>query len=138
MEESTLGARMRQARGERSQTDIGAAVADATARPEAFTKGAVSQWEAGETEPSTSALIAFAKITGADLMWLMTGQNEAPISSSSEDLFEKLDALFASVDTKLAAIREVLAIHTTRFTALERKLDQVAAATAEILRKLTE
>ncbi len=56
MEESTLGARMRQARGERSQSDIGAAVAEATGRPEAFTKGAVSQWEAGETEPSTSVL----------------------------------------------------------------------------------
>ncbi len=138
MEEYTLGARMRQARGERSQTDIGAAVADATGRPEAFTKGAVGQWEAGETEPSTSVLVAFAKLTGADLIWLMTGQNEAPIDTSSDDLLEKLDARFAGVDTKLAALREALAIHTTRFTTLERKLDQVAASTAEILRKLTE
>ena len=42
---------------------------------------------------------------------------------------EDLDARFAGVDTKLTQIREVQAVHTTRFSALERKLD-------EILRKL--
>ena len=42
---------------------------------------------------------------------------------------EDLDARFAGVDTKLAQIREVQALHTTRFSTLERKLD-------EILRKL--
>jgi hypothetical protein len=51
---------------------------------------------------------------------------------------EDLDARFAGVDTKLAAIREVQALHTTRFTTLEQKLNQVASAVAEILRKLTE
>jgi hypothetical protein len=51
---------------------------------------------------------------------------------------EDLDARFAGVDTKLAQIREVQALHTTRFSTLERKLDQVAAAIAEILRRLTE
>ena len=51
---------------------------------------------------------------------------------------EDLDARFAGVDTNLAAIREVQALHTTRFTALEQKLNQLAAATAEILRRLTE
>ena len=51
---------------------------------------------------------------------------------------EDLDARFAGVDTKLAAIREVQALHTTRFTTLEQKLNQLAAATAEILRRLTE
>jgi len=50
---------------------------------------------------------------------------------------EDLDARFAGVDTKLAAIREVQALHTTRFTTLEQKLNQLAAATAEILRRLT-
>jgi hypothetical protein len=44
---------------------------------------------------------------------------------------EDLDARFAGVDTKLAQIREVQALHTTRFSTLERKLD-------EILRKLTK
>ena len=51
---------------------------------------------------------------------------------------EDLDARFAGVDTKLAQIREVQALHTTRFSTLEQKLNQVAAATAEILRKLTD
>jgi hypothetical protein len=49
---------------------------------------------------------------------------------------EDLDARFAGVDTKLAAIREVQALHTTRFTTLEQKLNQVASAVAEILRNL--
>jgi hypothetical protein len=35
---------------------------------------------------------------------------------------EDLDARFAGVDTKLAAIREVLALHTTRFTTVEHKI----------------
>ena len=48
------------------------------------------------------------------------------------------DARFAGVDTKLAAIREVQALHTTRFTTIEQKLNQIAAAVAEILRRLTE
>lgn len=51
---------------------------------------------------------------------------------------EDLDARFAGVDTKLAAIREVQALHTTRFTTIEQKLNQLAAAVAEILRRLTE
>jgi len=51
---------------------------------------------------------------------------------------EDLDARFAGVDTKLAQIREVQALHTTRFSTLEQKLNQIAAATAEILRKLTD
>jgi hypothetical protein len=51
---------------------------------------------------------------------------------------EDLDARFAGVDTKLAQIREVQALHTTRFSTLEQKINQVAAATAEILRRLTE
>ncbi|MCZ7594422.1 MAG: hypothetical protein M5U16_05480 [Hyphomicrobium sp.] len=36
---------------------------------------------------------------------------------------EDLDARFAGVDHKLAGIREVLALHTTRFTTLERKVE---------------
>ena len=51
---------------------------------------------------------------------------------------EGLDARFAGVDTKLAQIREVQALHTTQFSTLEQKLNQIAAATAEILRKLTD
>lgn len=34
---------------------------------------------------------------------------------------EDLDARFAGVDTKLASIREVQALHTTRFSTLERR-----------------
>jgi oligoendopeptidase F len=39
---------------------------------------------------------------------------------------EDLDARFAGVDTKLAAIREVLALHTTRFSKLEARLAELA------------
>ena len=38
---------------------------------------------------------------------------------------EDLDARFAGVDVKLAELREVLALHTTRFTKLERRLDEL-------------
>jgi oligoendopeptidase F len=50
---------------------------------------------------------------------------------------EDLDARFAGVDTKLAQIREVQALHTTRFSTLEQKLNSLAAQAAEILRRLT-
>lgn len=40
---------------------------------------------------------------------------------------EDLDARFAGVDTKLAAIREALALHTTRFTAIEHKIAGIEA-----------
>jgi len=62
----------------------------------------------------------------------MTETIEKRVSEVEEVLAhlpEDLDARFAGVDTKLAQIREVQALHTTRFTTLERKLD-------EILRKL--
>ena len=62
----------------------------------------------------------------------------ADIEQVLAHLPEDLDARFAGVDTKLAQIREVQALHTTRFSTLEQKLNQVAAATAEILRRLTE
>ena len=62
----------------------------------------------------------------------------ADIEQVLAHLPEDLDARFAGVDTKLAQIREVQALHTTRFSTLEQKLNQVAAATAEILRKLTD
>ena len=38
---------------------------------------------------------------------------------------EDLDARFAGVDVKLAEIREVLALHTTRFTKLEARLNDL-------------
>jgi len=62
----------------------------------------------------------------------------ADIEQVLAHLPEDLDARFAGVDTKLAQIREVQALHTTRFSTLEQKINQVAAATAEILRRLTE
>ena len=38
---------------------------------------------------------------------------------------EDLDARFAGVDVKLASIREVLALHTTRFTKLDSRLVEI-------------
>jgi hypothetical protein len=51
---------------------------------------------------------------------------------------EDLDARFAGVDTKLASIREVQALHSTRFTTIERKIDDLAAQMAEVLRRLPQ
>ncbi len=45
---------------------------------------------------------------------------------------------FAGIDTELAVIREVQALRTMRFATLEQKLTQLAAATAEMLWRLTE
>ena len=39
---------------------------------------------------------------------------------------EDLDARFAGVDVKLAELREVLALHTTRFSKLEAQLNDLA------------
>lgn len=56
---------------------------------------------------------------------------------------EDLDARFAGVDVKLAEIREVLALHTTRFTKLEtrfndleRKVDKIDGKLDTILQRL--
>ena len=49
---------------------------------------------------------------------------------------EDLDARFAGVDTKLAAIREVQALHTTRFTSLESRLKSLDDKLDEILKRL--
>jgi tetrahydromethanopterin S-methyltransferase subunit G len=53
---------------------------------------------------------------------------------------EDLDARFAGVDVKLASIREVLALHTTRFTKLETRLAEIErkmdARFDEVLRRL--
>lgn len=56
---------------------------------------------------------------------------------------QDLDARFAGVDTKLAAIREVQLLHSQRFTTLEhrigqveRKLDGLSESVAEVLRRL--
>lgn len=64
----------------------------------------------------------------------MTETLEKRVADSAQVLAhlpEDLDACFAGVDTKLAQIREVQSLHTTRVSTLERKLD-------EILRRLTE
>jgi len=56
---------------------------------------------------------------------------------------EDLDARFAGVDVKLAAIREVQALHTTRFTKLEtrfndleRKVDKLEPRFNDLERKV--
>ena len=49
---------------------------------------------------------------------------------------EDLDARFAGVDVKLAELREVLALHTTRFTKLETRLSAIDGKLDLILRRL--
>lgn len=43
---------------------------------------------------------------------------------------EDLNARFAGVDVKLAHIREAQALHTTRFSALDARVDMLAADVA--------
>ena len=38
---------------------------------------------------------------------------------------EDLDARFAGVDTKFAEIREILVLHSTRFSKIDRRLDGI-------------
>ena len=45
---------------------------------------------------------------------------------------EDLNARFAGVDVKLAHIREAQALHTTRFSALDARVDQLAADVASL------
>lgn len=45
---------------------------------------------------------------------------------------EDLNARFAGVDVKLAHIREAQALHTTRFSALDARVDQLAADVAAL------
>ena len=49
---------------------------------------------------------------------------------------EDLDARFAGVDTKLASIREVQALHTTRFSTLERKVESLERKVESLQRKV--
>lgn len=49
---------------------------------------------------------------------------------------EDLNARFAGVDVKLAAVRETQALHTQRLSGIERKIDLLAAQVAEVLTKL--
>ena len=51
---------------------------------------------------------------------------------------EDLDARFAGVDVKLAAIREVLALHTTRFTKLEARLNDLDRKVDGLDRKVND
>jgi chromosome segregation ATPase len=48
---------------------------------------------------------------------------------------EDLDARFAGVDVKLAELREVLALHSTRFTKLEARLNEVERRIGDLDRK---
>ncbi len=75
MQKSTLGSRMRQARSssELSQTAVGEALAKAVGRRTPWTAAAVGQWEGGQSEVPVSVVVPFAKLTQADLNWLMTG-----------------------------------------------------------------
>jgi chromosome segregation ATPase len=49
---------------------------------------------------------------------------------------EDLDARFAGVDVKLAGLREVLALHTTRFTKLETRFNDLERKVDGLERKV--
>lgn len=49
---------------------------------------------------------------------------------------EDLDARFAGVDSKFADIREILVLHTTRFSKIDRRLDGFDARVAALEKRL--
>jgi transcriptional regulator with XRE-family HTH domain len=74
MPHRTLGERLHAARKHAKLTL--AAVAEALTREVAgktFTPQAVQQWEKDRTEPDHATLIAFARLTGVNAHWLLTG-----------------------------------------------------------------
>ena len=72
---NTLGQRMRAAveHAGLKQKAIGVAVAKMIGRPRPYTEAAVGQWFADKSEPENAALVEFARLTGANLLWLQTG-----------------------------------------------------------------
>lgn len=73
----------------------------------------------------------------APFVFLKAVQPMATLEKRVEDLEyiiahlpEDLNARFAGVDVKLAHIREAQALHTTRFSALDARVDQLAADVA--------
>ncbi len=77
---AALGARIRAARGARSQAELGLLVG--------VSRAAVTQWEKGQTEPTAENLRALAEWTDVNYGWLATGRGdrEAPNDISSEDV----------------------------------------------------
>jgi SOS-response transcriptional repressor LexA len=62
-----------------TQREVGAAVAKAIDRPQgAYSEAAVGQWYSDKSEPTNQALVAFAKLTNANLIWLQTALGGGP------------------------------------------------------------
>lgn len=74
-----MGARVREARGNRSQAEVASALG--------ISQASLSRVEAGEQHLSAVALAQLAMLTGRDAGWLLTGQlitAEAPASTGTE------------------------------------------------------
>jgi SOS-response transcriptional repressor LexA len=56
-----------------TQKEVGEAVARRIGRQRPYTEAAVGQWYADKTEPGNAALVEFARVVNADLLWLQTG-----------------------------------------------------------------
>lgn len=75
-ETKLLGARIASARGKKfTQTSL--------AKQLGITRSSVSQWEGGDTEPTSTNLRAIAILTGVDFNWLATGRGETGSASAS-------------------------------------------------------
>lgn len=85
MSNKSLGQRIRAARNNAglSQAALGTAVAKLT-KDAGYTASAVGQWEMDKHEPSVPALLAIAKITGADAAYLIIGKAAAELGKSGQ------------------------------------------------------
>lgn len=80
---NTLGSRLRVARKAARLT-----LADIAQHFE-HSEAAIQQWEMNRTVPSPEKLIRFARLTGADLLWVMTGNKDTesdPLARAKEPL----------------------------------------------------
>jgi HTH-type transcriptional regulator, cell division transcriptional repressor len=75
----TLGSRLRTARKAARLT-----LADVALHFE-HSEAAIQQWEGDKTLPSPDKIVRFARLTGADLLWVMTGTRQGESKPPSAD-----------------------------------------------------
>lgn len=70
-----MGARVREARGERSQAEVASALG--------ISQASLSRVEAGEQHLSAVALARLSMLTGRDASWLLTGSPAIAVPAST-------------------------------------------------------
>ena len=116
---ATLGDRIHAAR------DAAQLSVDKMARKLGLRAKTVAAWENDEREPRANQLRMVAGLTGASLIWLLTGEgDEPPGSEGSAPSGEGPDAARATALTELRAVQHALDDAARRLTRLEQLIGQ--------------